>query len=557
MTGLALGFMLASPELLPSIEYTKTGSRFARRQQGYEERPPIGLLCLPQLVLPHIYGTVEKDSLPLFPPKEFNLVETPAAGFTGLIATLVLAPLALGSRRRRPLVIFLIGIAFVGMAWCLNVPGITWLMRLPAINVLSYNRFVFATSFAILGLATIGLDDWSKELRWHWCYYIPVGLIAVITVWCSYRIFAPPPEISITLRQTVAAGASMDWVHDMEGFARVEHWFLKMYRSSAAICLLAIAIWAAIRLKNGVPRTFPLSVGLLTFGELLFFGYGRAAQCDPQLYYPSLPALNEISGSPPGRTIGYDCFPPALLQARGFYDVRGYDGVDPARMVDLLELAAAPDSVRLGYPAAQLPIPRIIGFHPPDGVELSPILDLLGVRYVIVPQQNDTKYVVLTNHSALPRVFVPRSVEVEPDRFSRLAKLASPWFDPRHVAYVEQPVAVESPVEGQAEIVSENPQRITIKARVDRPGMVVLADQWNAGWQADIEGRPVPILRVDHALRAVVAPAGETTITFRYLPRSLKIGLGAALAALIFLTTDLFLRRHRNDQALPEELSQS
>jgi hypothetical protein len=322
------------------------------------------------------------------------------------------------------------------------------------------------------------------------------------------------------------------------------HWFLKMYRSSAAICLLAIAIWAAIRLKNGVPRTFPLSVGLLTFGELLFFGYGRAAQCDPQLYYPSLPALNKISGSPPGRTIGYDCFPPALLQARGFYDVRGYDGVDPARMVDLLELAAAPDSVRLGYPAAQLPIPRITGFRPPEGVELSPILDLLGVRYVIVPQQNDTEYVVLTNHSALPRVFVPRSVEVEPDRFSRLAKLASPWFDPRHVAYLEQPVDVPSSMDGEVNIVEATSQQITINAKMIGAGLVVLADQWNAGWRAYVGDKVVPILRVDHALRGIIAPAGESTIVFRYEPLSLRLGLAAALfAALILIAQSYMLRR--------------
>src|SRR5205085_480492 len=148
--------------------------------------------------------------------------------------------------------------------------------------------------------------------------------------------------------------------------------------------LTALAVWAWIRLKKNLPRAFPLSLGLLALGELLFFDYGRAAQCDPRLYYPPLPALDEIARSSPGRTIGYKCFPANLLQTRGFFDVRGYDGVDPARLVDLLGLAAAPDSVKLDYAAAQFFVPRIAELTPPGGVRLSPILDLLGVRYVII-----------------------------------------------------------------------------------------------------------------------------------------------------------------------------
>lgn len=545
LAGLALGFMLASPEVLPAIEYAKTGSRFDQRRQGYEERPPIGLLSLPQLALPHIYGTVEKGSLPLFPPNEFNLVETPATGFTGLIASLVLAPLALGTRRRRSLTVFLIAIAFVGVAWCLNLPGIVWLMRLPGINLLSYNRFVFASSFAILSLATIGIDEIPKaSFRWRWYYYVPVALLIAMAAWCLFRIFAPPETIGVTVPQSISAGQPIDWVKDMDGVHRVQHWFLKMYLSSAIVCLVAIAIWSYLRLKSILPRGLSLSVGLLAFGELLLFGHGRASQCDPQLYYPSLPVLDQIARSAPGRTVGYNCLPANLLQARGLFDVRGYDGVDPAPFVDLLDLAAAPDSVRLGYAAAQLFVPRIEALPPPNGVQLSPILDLLGVRYVIMPHENDTDYVVLVNHSALPRVFVPRSVEVEPDRSIRLAKLASPWFDPRHVAYVEKPVDVPPSMDGEVNIVEATSQEITINARMIGAGLVVLADQWNAGWRAYVGEKVVPILRVDHALSGVMAPAGESTIVFRYEPLSLRLGLAAALfATLILIAHSYMLRR--------------
>ena len=73
---------------------------------------------------------------------------------------------------------------------------------------------------------------------------------------------------------------------------------------------------------------------ILLLGDLLWFGYGRSAQCDPALYYPKIPVLDEIARSVPGRVIGINCLPPSLAIMAGLNDIRGYDAVDPARMVD-------------------------------------------------------------------------------------------------------------------------------------------------------------------------------------------------------------------------------
>src|SRR4029450_5770852 len=47
-----LGMLLATPYLLPLIEYSKTGARLQLRKAGLEERPPVGFKALPQIVLP-------------------------------------------------------------------------------------------------------------------------------------------------------------------------------------------------------------------------------------------------------------------------------------------------------------------------------------------------------------------------------------------------------------------------------------------------------------------------------------------------------------------------
>jgi hypothetical protein len=547
IAGWLLGFMLAGPELLHALEYTQEGTRLNERGRGHEERPPIGLVSLPQLLLPHIYGTIERDSFPLVPQKESNIIETPAAGFAGIVATLTFAPLAVVRRQRRSIAAFLVVIGFLGVAWCLNLPGIVWLMRLPCLNLLPYNRFVFATSFAVISLAAIGLETVaSNGLPWHRWYYLPMVILAALAGWCVFRSFFPPSIIAHDLPQAVAGKSSLKWIHDMTDVYRVQHWFGKMYVTGAITSLIALLIWICLRIKKNIPRTLFYSFGLAAVAELLYFGYGRAAQCDPSLYYPKIPQLAEIARRLPGRVLGYNCLPASLLQTQSLLDVRGYDGVDPARYVELLDLAREPGTTRLDYAAVQYFVPRVADSPLPDAVQLPPILDLLGVRYLVCLTSDLNDYFVLVNNSALPRVFVPLSVELENNREERLSKLASPLFDPRGVAYVEGRVDYAVAGRGEARIVDSTPQRVKIDVTMTRGGLVVLADQWNSGWRAYIDEKTIPIVRVDHALSGVIAPVGANRIVFSYEPTSWRAGLGIASAAILILLANVCITTYRS-----------
>ena len=111
-----------------------------------------GLAALPQVVLPDIYGTTEKGSTFISPWNEPNPLESTTAAYTGVFATLLVAPLAWCSRRHRAINAFWIFLAFFGLSWSLNVPVFVGLLRLPGLNMMSHNRLVFLTSFAILAL---------------------------------------------------------------------------------------------------------------------------------------------------------------------------------------------------------------------------------------------------------------------------------------------------------------------------------------------------------------------------------------------------------------------
>jgi hypothetical protein len=543
--GWALGFLLAAPYVLPVLEYTRTSARLERRSAGEEERPPVGMAVLPEVVLPEMYGSTETGSFYIFPKGQTNLPESTAATYTGAMATLFLAPLAFCSRRHRSINALWVFLIFVGLSWCLNVPGIVSLLRLPGLKIMSHDRLVFASSFAILALAATGLEALGQgAVEWRKWFWVPFAMLAALFVWCVFRTFSLPEPLETQLQMEVLDGAQVQTIHDWEGVRRAQTWFVQHYAAAAVCCSLGIAAWLLLwRRKTRRPWLLPV-LATIMMGDLLWFDLGKNPQCARSLYFPPVPILEQIAKSVPGRIIGFNCLPPALSAICGLRDIRGYDGVDPARLIDLMKIADDPKSPALPYAYTQWQAPMVAVTHEGDA-SLQPVLNMLGVRYVIFrgsppagarPAFQDTDYWVLLNPAAVPRAFVPQRVETLTDPALRLQKLGSAQFDPRAVAYVESAIILPQACRGSAEIVQEIPTRLKLSLRMETDGLVVLADLWDKGWRAYLDGKPIRILRTNHAVRGVVVSAASKTLEFRYEPTSFALGLRlAALAALLLV----------------------
>ena len=79
---------------------------------------------------------------------------------------------------------------------------------------------------------------------------------------------------------------------------------------------------------------------------------------------------------------------------------------------------------------------------------------------------------------------------------------------------------------------------VVVQAKLTCKGLVVVSDTFFPGWKAEIDGRPAEIYEVNAAMRGVVVPAGEHTLSMRYRPQSFYlgalltvIGLGAVVGA--------------------------
>jgi uncharacterized membrane protein YfhO len=81
----------------------------------------------------------------------------------------------------------------------------------------------------------------------------------------------------------------------------------------------------------------------------------------------------------------------------------------------------------------------------------------------------------------------------------------------------------------------------------------VLEDHWDPGWHAYLDGKRVPILRTNHALRGVVVPAGVAILEFRYQPASFASGLRLAAGAALVLVgwmAQIGVRRTREERVV-------
>jgi uncharacterized membrane protein YfhO len=62
----------------------------------------------------------------------------------------------------------------------------------------------------------------------------------------------------------------------------------------------------------------------------------------------------------------------------------------------------------------------------------------------------------------------------------------------------------------------------------------VVADTYDPGWKATVDGRDAPLLRANLAFRAVPVDAGRHTVEMRYRPAAVVIGLAiSGLTAMV------------------------
>lgn len=192
-----------------------------------------------------------------------------------------------------------------------------------------------------------------------------------------------------------------------------------------------------------------------------------------------------------------------------------------------------------GYHGAKLQrYQDLIDYHISKGN--AAVWDMLNAKYIISPDQN-RQPVAQVNFNALGNAwFVDRIKEVN-NADEEIAALND--FDPELWAvvdkrfaefYQDKPLADDP--DAAVQLTSYAPNKLTYKAKTATQQMLVFSEvYYDKGWNAYVNGELWPHFRVNYILRAIVLPAGEYEIEFRFEPKTYYLGEKISLAGSVLI----------------------
>ena len=165
-------------------------------------------------------------------------------------------------------------------------------------------------------------------------------------------------------------------------------------------------------------------------------------------------------------------------------------------------------------------------------------------------------------YPGLERAWFVTAAAVADDDETALARILSSDFDPAREALLAPEAAraggFGSPTDAgpAGSVVWEVAEADHRRLRVvnDRPGLLIVSENWFPGWIAEVDGVPTEVQRANLTLQAVALPsAGEHVVTLRYtaptVGRALRISAASAVVVGLMLALPLLARVRRRFRA--------
>ncbi len=168
----------------------------------------------------------------------------------------------------------------------------------------------------------------------------------------------------------------------------------------------------------------------------------------------------------------------------------------------------------------------------PDCLQHFPILNLLNTKYIVSTDPLSIQGLqavgrierlhIYKNPNALPWFYLAPDYIVETDKNRILERLKDPEFDPAKTAILETEPTGFTPGGDKSgdriEQLTYNERQGIIELRVQSGGsrLLVVSENHHPFWHAYVDGDERPLLRANYVWKAVLVPAGEHRVAFRY-----------------------------------------
>jgi len=206
----------------------------------------------------------------------------------------------------------------------------------------------------------------------------------------------------------------------------------------------------------------------------------------------------------------------------------------------------------------------------------SPIVDLLGVRWLLAPagrapdgsgwtraRRGGDGIDLWRNDEALPRAFVVFHQRACSGEAAEAKAIARDDFAPTKAAIVawpglpdvpaldcdELPPRDARPGVSTTTLVREEATRLELGVEAPAAGVLVVGEPWTPRWRATVDGRPVEVARVDYALVGLPVPLGKHDVVLTYVDWPLRVGGAVSVLAVAILVGLAIATRRRRRRA--------
>ncbi len=452
-------------------------------------------------------------------------------------------------------------VSFV-LAWGNNFMAVNeWLFH----NLPFYNKFrtpsmalvIAGVAIPVLALLSLkqvfdGTIDKKKLQKYNYIsYLISVGLCFVIMIFGATVFKFTGAGDANYQQQLLGAGfdqAGVDRVMAILADYRQSMLYKDAFRSIVFITLAFAALW--IYLSDKVKHKEWVLGALILF--VLFDGWGVSKRYmgeerferkrKNQTTHVKTPTDEQILQDP---SINYRVLNLAsntFNESNTSYYHKSIGGYSPAKLrryQDMVDFYIADDMQKIYQGIFQTQ--GNLQMAPADSFK---ILNMLNAKYIIVPGQNGT--IPLVNPHVYGNAWFVNGTRIVANPDEEILALANTNL--KDTAIIDQRWKEQLKDLGtlvrdtNATIVNTlcNPNQLQYTTKCTTPQLAVFSEVFydKGGWQAYIDGKEVPHFRANYILRAIVVPAGEHQITFKYIPYAANTGrtiakIGSILVLLV------------------------
>jgi len=167
-----------------------------------------------------------------------------------------------------------------------------------------------------------------------------------------------------------------------------------------------------------------------------------------------------------------------------------------------------------------------------------PILNMLNVKYIIVPTEEGPQ--AQQNPKAFGNAWFVENIKWVSNTNEEILNLGETDLVKTAVInnrFKDQiPSTLDFDPSAQIELIEHEPNRLVYRSSAAKDQLVVFSEMYYGhGWNSFIDDKETPHISANYALRAMMVPAGEHIITFKFVAKVVKTGSTIALISSIIL----------------------